>query len=366
MEKKTEGPQVALQKIRPLISHFIKVSQSLYDPESKLTIDESMVKYNGRSKFRVYMPLKPIKYGFKAYVLTEATSGYLINWDLHQGKKKTVLEIVQGLVSNLKSTNYLIAMDRFYSTIDVAEYLNDAGFRMVGTIMKNRTRLEEGQHIQIKFLEKGESIFYFSKNKKFLLTVWKDSSAVHIISNVGNTLIGEVERRSKEAKETGYIQTITCPNNVKLYSSSSRGVDKLDQMISYYNMNIKSRKWYVSIVGHWLEIAMYNSYIIFTKSTQQKISFLKYQQSVIKSLISGKREQRKILPTPQRLSLKSAPIILELSEEDCKFGYKGGKNRCKICQAQNQVKITSYECKTHNIAVCILNCYDIHRKNLHI
>ena len=65
-------------KIRPLVKRFLRVSQSLYNPEHNLTIDsESMIKFNGRSKYKVYMPQKPIKYGFKAYVLAEATSGYV-------------------------------------------------------------------------------------------------------------------------------------------------------------------------------------------------------------------------------------------------------------------------------------------------
>ncbi len=64
-----------LYKINLLIQHFIKVSQNLYTPQQRLTIDETMIKYKGRSKIKVYMPLKPIKYGFKAYVLAEANSG---------------------------------------------------------------------------------------------------------------------------------------------------------------------------------------------------------------------------------------------------------------------------------------------------
>ena len=33
------------------------------------------------------MPHKPIKFGFKAYVLAEADSGYVLFWQVHEGKK---------------------------------------------------------------------------------------------------------------------------------------------------------------------------------------------------------------------------------------------------------------------------------------
>ena len=76
-----------LYKIRPLIKHIEK-SQMLYTPKQYMTIDECMIKFSGRGKFKVYIPLKPIKYGFKAYILTETESGYVMNWRLHEGGKK--------------------------------------------------------------------------------------------------------------------------------------------------------------------------------------------------------------------------------------------------------------------------------------
>lgn len=47
-----------------------------------------MIAYKGRHKWKVYMPLKPIKFGFKAYVLCESDSGYVLNWSLNTGKDK--------------------------------------------------------------------------------------------------------------------------------------------------------------------------------------------------------------------------------------------------------------------------------------
>ena len=66
--------QDPLYKIRFLIDHVIFVSQSLYVPEQTLTIDESMIRFSGRNIMKVFIPLKPIKYGFKAYVLAESST----------------------------------------------------------------------------------------------------------------------------------------------------------------------------------------------------------------------------------------------------------------------------------------------------
>jgi len=95
LDKKNQNDP--LYKIRPLITHIVAVSQAIYTPGQNLTIDESMIRFNSRSKLKVYMPLKPIKYGFKAYVLTEASTSFMLNWKLHEGKKNTLINIIDEL-----------------------------------------------------------------------------------------------------------------------------------------------------------------------------------------------------------------------------------------------------------------------------
>jgi len=79
-----------LTKIRNFINQIIMISRKLYTPQQNLTIDESMIKFKGRHKLRVYIPLKPVRFGFKAYILAEAGSGFVLSWQLHEGKKKNL------------------------------------------------------------------------------------------------------------------------------------------------------------------------------------------------------------------------------------------------------------------------------------
>ena len=52
-------------------------------PDGSLSIDESMIRFNGRHKDIVYMPLKPIKYGFKVFILADSTTGYAFCYELY-------------------------------------------------------------------------------------------------------------------------------------------------------------------------------------------------------------------------------------------------------------------------------------------
>jgi len=80
-----------LYKVRKLINHIVSTSLKLYDPDKYLTIDESMIKYNGRSCMKVYMPTKPIKYGFKVYMMTDSCNSYVLNWMMHTKKMRWYL-----------------------------------------------------------------------------------------------------------------------------------------------------------------------------------------------------------------------------------------------------------------------------------
>ena len=150
------------------------------------------------------------------------------------------------------------------------------------------------------------------------------------------------------------------------YANSAKVIGHFDQMASYYSPIIWFKKWYLTIILHLLEVALHNSYILFPVSQGKIMTFLEFRKSIIRSLVSDVREKKEILPTPKKPNEKNKDIIIvELEEEDCKLEYYG-KTRCKICEIKNIQKYTSYCCGTHKIPVCILSCYDTHRKNLHI
>ena len=46
----------------------------------ELSLDESIIGLKGRVRFIQYMPKKPNKWGMKAFVLADATTGYTYNW----------------------------------------------------------------------------------------------------------------------------------------------------------------------------------------------------------------------------------------------------------------------------------------------
>ena len=54
----------------------------MYSLGEHIAIDEGMLKWKGRLSFRVYNKEKPTKYGIKACILADSTSGYCWNMDI--------------------------------------------------------------------------------------------------------------------------------------------------------------------------------------------------------------------------------------------------------------------------------------------
>ncbi|MGH0121656.1 UNVERIFIED_CONTAM: hypothetical protein FKN15_064325 [Acipenser sinensis] len=86
--------------------------------------------------------------------------------------------------------------------------------------------------------ERGNHDQVTSRDGKLVLVKWFDNCSVLLASNVvGVGEEDEVERWDK--KEKRYMK-IKRPQIVKNYNEAMGGVDKLDQLISLYNTEIKS------------------------------------------------------------------------------------------------------------------------------
>lgn len=59
-------------------------------------------------------------------------------------------------------------------------------------------------------------------------------------------------------KNKTYI-TVERPEVIKLYNESMGGVDKIDQLMAYYRIFIKSKKWTLPMIFHEIDMAISNS-----------------------------------------------------------------------------------------------------------
>ena len=74
-----------LGKFRPLLNHL---SDKFATPSKDVAVDEAMIKFQGCSSLKQYMPMKPIKRGIKVWVLGDSTNGYFSRFDVYTGRQE--------------------------------------------------------------------------------------------------------------------------------------------------------------------------------------------------------------------------------------------------------------------------------------
>ena len=76
--------------MEPFRIKILNQTKLYYTPLPNLSIDEAMVLFTGYHPDRVYMPLKPIKYGIKIYVLAEAENGVILNYKICRRRENII------------------------------------------------------------------------------------------------------------------------------------------------------------------------------------------------------------------------------------------------------------------------------------
>lgn len=89
------------------------------------------------------------------------------------------------------------------------------------------------------------------------------------------------------------------PHSVVQYNLNMGGIDKVDQMLSYYSTERKSIKWYKKIAFHIFEMILFNSYFLFKKANLNSKLVIFYYRLKIIDYLCGSVEPT-VLPPPQR------------------------------------------------------------------
>ena len=144
-----------------------------------------------------------------------------------------------------------------------------------GTLRNDRK--ENPKDVVKKKLKKGEM---FWKRKGTVVTKWKDKLDVLTITNKHKVeMVQTANRRGQEKMK---------PNVIKDYNHGMSGVDRSDQMLSYYQGLRKSVRWYKKIGFHFLEMYLFNSFCLYNKVNPASTKRLQnFRIEVVMGLIGG-------------------------------------------------------------------------------
>ncbi|KAK2578630.1 hypothetical protein KPH14_003656 [Odynerus spinipes] len=122
--------------ISELFNSFIQRCQDVYAIGSYAYVDEMLLTFRSRCRFKMYMPKKPAKYDIQILCLTDARSGYLLNayiyvrkdsdgmnFPTEYKKLKKPTQAVLRLISSIEGSNRNITTDNWFTSIELVNLL---------------------------------------------------------------------------------------------------------------------------------------------------------------------------------------------------------------------------------------------------
>ena len=161
-----------------------------------------------------------------------------------------------------KQQNFRLYFDNWFCTFDLCRKLKSLGFPTVATIRSDRLQgCNLSSEKELRKSGRGSSSFKTDANSGIFITRWYDNKCVNICSTYENPNdVLEVKRWDRSKKES---ITIKCPEIVRNYNKSMGGVDLCDMLISLYLTNIKTKRWYIKILFHCVDISKVNAWNLY-------------------------------------------------------------------------------------------------------
>ena len=158
-----------------------------------------------------------------------------------------------------RNVGHKVFFDNWFTTLDLMLYFKKEGILAVGTIRGNR--IQGCPLAGNKEIEKGN----------------RGDSGVMIVKWLGNVFqfcsnfvgVCPMETTERWVKKHQTRKEIPCIQIVKAYNKSMGGVDLADMLISLYRVEVKTRRWYIKVFWHLVDVAKVNAWILYRRHYKQ-------------------------------------------------------------------------------------------------
>ncbi|XP_051174282.1 piggyBac transposable element-derived protein 4-like [Leptopilina boulardi] len=316
--KKSNADYDKLYKLRPFLNKLNENFKKYFMPNKYQSVDESMIKFKGRSSMKQYMPLKPVKRGYKCWVRADS-SAYVCEFQLYTGKTESIekqlgARVVKDLTLELKGNNHHVYFDNFFTGVALMVSLKKDKIFACGTVRQNRSRLPKN-NIQDKQMIHGDSEFRTS-NTGIRWVKWMDKKAVYFLSNYHD------------------------PRETVLVNRKQK------------NGTLKP------IIFHFLDVTVVNAYILYKeKKFNPPLTSKEFRLRLVDELVGHKLPSSK----GKKRQLSSISSYKPKVSEDKRKSQSAhmpeiiaSPRRCAHCSTKADQKRTSWMCKICNVPLCLL------------
>ena len=245
--------------------------------------------------------------------------------------------VVLKLIEGIEHRGHHVYMDNYYTSPTLFTSLQQLGFGACGTVRVNRRGMPK--EVTAAKLKKGEMTT--SEVKKGMLALkWQDKRAVVMLSTIHDD--SRVTKRRRTRLVAGGIEEVQKPTMVEKYNMYMGGVDKGDQLMSYYGFSHRTVKWWRRAFFHLFENAIVNAYILYRLSVQdgRKMDHKQFRIELAKQLLANADHQigppsrhLNALPPPARLTERHFPE----KGQTCASG-RPSQPVCVVCSNKREAR----------------------------
>ena len=348
-----------MAKVRPFYAMINQKCLECFLNEEELSIDESMLPYYGRHSSKQRIVGKPVRMGYKMWVLASSI-GYVVQFEPYQGAKTAGSckssaskwglgeHVVLDLLAELPTgVSYHIHFDNFFTSIRMMQYLNSNNIQATGTIRSNR--LGKCTIENSKTLEKKQRGYFDQRtDSDNIVTIvgWNDNRCVYVTSNTSGAQ--PTATVSRWCRKSNTRIKVDQPNVIKLYNKFMGGVDRCDQNVSAYRISIRSKKWWWALFVWIPDMVMQNAWLLYrnTKAPEDdNLDQLAFRRSIVQMYFkrysparpTSGRPRGRILPADRRVNMDIRTDHRDhyqsqfVTQKRCGQCHKNTRKGCKKC-----------------------------------
>ena len=354
-----------LCKVRPLVTLLERKFAEAFVPGKNISVDEGLVKFNGRLSFKQYMPMKPNKFGINVWLLADSDCYYIPRFQVYLGKNRTNSElftrkglgyyVVWTLGEPYLDANHHFFFDNFFTSVDLVKSLHKRNSYACGTVRLHRRDLPA----DLKRIKLVGGEIRTRQSGNLVVTLWRDKRVVSMLStNVQpETEIHAVQQRNMRGRMKRVVpdDAKKKPEVVSVYNSGMNGVDVNDQYRSYYTPGTTSKKWWKYLLWFFIDSAIVNAFIL-EKLAGRGRRQLPFRRELARLLIAGFNGYKRPSSSGQR-------AVSTFTTEQNIGGHRlakmqGRKRACKMCakagRKRNDSRTfeTTHGCEQCSVPLC--------------
>lgn len=313
-------------------------------PARRVSLDESMRRFKGKWKGKVYIKNKPTKWGIKYYMVVDELD-FCIWFSLYKGaahEDPAITQKTRHLVNKALDTlpkdmgAYAIYVDNYYGSLDLAQDTIVRGFDFTFNCKSNRPAWLFTNGVHTTMSQESPSApkmsCWIHKEHGYAAVSYSDKRMVNFITTIATTETTTVQQRQNKQEN----KTDRCiPKVAQDYTQGGMGhVDTFDAALSRFSdhRNISWRRCHFMSM---LKMAVVNAWVMYCAllekrgegKTAKKLTLCEFMEMLKWEMVKGWNADR--ASAQEEKKKRRTKILTEQQRERRKHRKKEAEDKAK-------------------------------------